>query len=87
MSPNRECGDRVDCREVRRTLYLYYDNELDRATMVSLYEHAERCPECWRKISYTTRLLTSVTLTVRRRRAPRDLRERILRRIGSVSDF
>ena len=74
-------GKKVDCQQVKELLFLYYDNELDRAAMVSFYRHAERCPECWRRVGYTTRLLTTVTLRTRRTIAPEELRERILTRL------
>ncbi len=78
MKTKSECEDHIDCEKIREMVFLYYDNELDRATMLSFYRHAERCPECWRRVGYTTRLLTSVTLRLRRNSAPNALRDRIL---------
>lgn len=78
MSTGTNKSTQVDCRQIKELLFLYYDNELDSTTMVSFYRHAERCPECWRQVGYTTRLLTTVTLKTRRSVAPTELRERIL---------
>lgn len=79
---NKRSGDHLDCAKVKELLFLYYDNELDRTEMVAFYRHAEHCPECWRRVGYTTRLLTTVTLRTRRSAAPSSLRERILSLVG-----
>ncbi len=81
MRDGEDTESRLDCQQVKELLFLYYDNELDRAAMVSFYRHAERCPKCWRRVGYTTRLLTTVTLRTRRTIAPQELRERILTRL------
>lgn len=78
MISDKGKGDCVDCGQIKELLFLYYDNELDSTTMVSFYRHVEHCPECWRQVGYTTRLLTTVTLKTRRSVAPVELRERIL---------
>lgn len=68
----------MNCRKVRKTVYLYVDNEMDGELLVSFRRHLEVCPGCAREIEYTVHLLTVVRKRCTRAAAPEHLRRRIL---------
>ena len=68
----------MDCKEVRETLFLFVDNEMETTLLTSFRDHLEQCPGCAEKMDYTRRLLWLVRERCVRCSAPRDLRVRIL---------
>ena len=72
----------MSCQHNRRIVFLYVDNELEQAMVVSFREHLARCPACAREEAYVRRFVTLVRARRCRAAAPQNLRDRILRALG-----
>lgn len=70
----------MDCKGVGDSIYLFFDNELDQALLVSFHDHVGGCGDCARRVDYTRKLLLLVRESVRCS-APDRLRLRILTRL------
>jgi mycothiol system anti-sigma-R factor len=68
----------MDCRKVRKVVFLYTDNEMDGELLISFQEHVSICPECARRTRYAERLVTIFRQRCVRATAPDRLRQRIL---------
>jgi len=74
--PNRDAG--MNCKEAKRVIFLFTDNEMEQDLLVVFRAHLEHCPECAQQINYTRKLLTIVRSRCCREAAPARLRLRIL---------
>ena len=68
----------MDCKGVRKSIFLFIDQELDPQAARRLERHVEGCPQCWRRRDYTQRWLLLVRQRMDRLSAPLSLRRRIL---------
>ena len=67
----------MNCRKVRRTVYLYVDNEMEGELLISFRQHLEICPPCAREIDFAVRVLSLVRRSCAPAAAPERLRQRI----------
>ncbi len=68
----------MKCSSVHEVLFLYTDNEMEEELRISVREHVAICPECERRLDYTTRLVALLRKRCKRAVAPSRLRRRIL---------
>jgi mycothiol system anti-sigma-R factor len=68
----------MNCREVRATLFLFVDNEMEEERRTPFRDHVAGCPGCAKQYHYTERLLLIVRERCGRCTAPAELRTRIL---------
>lgn len=68
----------MDCKEVGKALFLFFDNELEEALLVSFKDHVGLCRDCAKRVDYTRKLLLIVRERTVRCCAPDGLRHRIL---------
>ena len=68
----------MDCKEVGKVLFLFFDNELEEALLTPFKDHVGRCGDCSRRVDYTRKLLVIVRERCIRCTAPDRLRHRIL---------
>jgi mycothiol system anti-sigma-R factor len=68
----------MDCKEVGKALFLFFDNELEEALMSPFKDHVGRCCDCAKRVDYTRKLLLIVRERTIRCSAPDRLRHRIL---------
>jgi mycothiol system anti-sigma-R factor len=68
----------MDCKEVRETLFLFVDNEMEAPLLISFRDHVAKCPGCAQKMDYTRKLLWLVRERCVRCTASQTLRLRIL---------
>ena len=67
----------MNCRKVRRTVYLYVDNEMEGELLISFRQHLEICPPCAREIDFAVRVISRVRRSCAPATAPEALRRRI----------
>jgi anti-sigma factor (TIGR02949 family) len=68
----------MDCKEVSRALFLFFDNEMEEGLKTPFCDHVNRCPQCAKEVAYTERFLLIVRLRCVRCPASDDLRHRVL---------
>ena len=68
----------MNCRDVRKYLAAFIDDELDVRANVEILEHAEMCPKCVRRIEALDRQNDLVRGYISGVKAPRGLEERII---------
>ncbi|MEM7480759.1 MAG: zf-HC2 domain-containing protein [Acidobacteriota bacterium] len=68
----------MDCKQVWKDVYLFFDDEMERPLRVSYEEHLGRCPKCYQSVSYKQKVLLIFRTRCGRRPAPNGLRRRIL---------
>jgi mycothiol system anti-sigma-R factor len=68
----------MDCKEVKETLFLFVDNEMDEERRTPFRDHIARCSGCSKKMNYTLKLILLVRQRCVRCTAPEGLRQRIL---------
>lgn len=68
----------MDCRKVRKIVFVYADKEMDGDLLVSFQQHVSICPECARQTVFAERLITLVRRRCVKAVAPETLRQRIL---------
>jgi mycothiol system anti-sigma-R factor len=71
----------MDCKEVRETLFLFVDNEMEEALLIHFRDHVSSCPGCAQKMDYTRKLIWLVRERCVRCTAPQNLRNRILTKL------
>ena len=69
----------MNCREVRKVVFLYTDDEMEEGLLISFREHMSLCPPCARRAQITRWLLAEIRRRLYRETAPERLRRRILR--------
>lgn len=68
----------MNCHQARRIVFLFADNEMEEALLVSFRRHLGSCPHCTREADCAVRLVTVVRQRCCRVKAPPSLRDRIL---------
>jgi mycothiol system anti-sigma-R factor len=76
MSGKEPCGP--DCRKALEHLYEYIDRELTPEVEREVRDHLARCRDCYPQFEFEQAFLHFVELRCRARRAPPELRRRIL---------
>jgi len=74
----------VNCRDARKYLSAFLDDELDVRTNIEILEHVGICPECARCLEEQRLLKESVARYIGSVRAPEHLRARIADALSSV---
>jgi mycothiol system anti-sigma-R factor len=68
----------MDCKEVSDSMFLFVDNEMEAAVLITFQDHVAACPGCAQRMDYTRKLLWLVRERCMRCSAPQNLRVRIL---------
>ena len=68
----------MDCKRVSKTIYLFFDNELEDELLRPFRHHVDGCPGCARRVDHTRKVLLLVRKCCHRECAPESLRARIL---------
>ncbi|MDP9120558.1 MAG: zf-HC2 domain-containing protein [Acidobacteriota bacterium] len=68
----------MDCKEVGKTLFLFFDNEMAEELLTSFRAHVDRCDGCAKQVRYTRKFLLVLRERCIRCSAPDALRDRIL---------
>lgn len=76
MSDREDRG--FDCQRALEHLYEYLDRELTPEVEREIKGHLERCQECYPQFEFEQAFLKFVELRCRARKAPPELRRRIL---------
>lgn len=74
----------MNCREVRKYLSAFQDNELDVRTNIQVLEHLEMCEGCSARLEEHSLLKDLVASHISSAEAPIGLRERILEKLSTV---
>jgi len=67
----------MDCRRVRRIVFLYAEKEMEADLASALRAHLERCPHCLEQRQAALRLFAALKRACSCRPAPEHLRVRI----------
>ena len=68
----------MECREVKKVVFLYTDNEMEEDLLLSFRRHVDMCPGCAARIHHAKVFLRVVRQRSPRMTAPERLRVRIL---------
>ena len=67
----------MDCKEVKESLFLFVDHEMDEDRRIPFRDHIARCTGCSKKMNYTLKLILIVRQRCVRCNAPAALRHRL----------
>jgi mycothiol system anti-sigma-R factor len=68
----------MECREVKKVVFLYTDNEMEEELLISFRRHVAMCPGCAERIHHAKIFLRVLRQRSPRVAAPERLRVRIL---------
>lgn len=71
----------MDCRQILKLYQLYVDREMDDSSIDLIKKHLKDCPDCQYRIKFEMQFKTTIERKVKTRSAPKDLKERIKKKL------